>query len=241
MKRFSIAVCLIVMACQPTKPTPRGGEANLRVVETTQSLAAAPAETESPDQPVVGPAGTFAFGDDSSGRILGRVLPPTEPARLAVDSRTSPKPRGELPGLERPEIPTAPPATSLPKLPPPKRQPLRPRGLPEATPLGDMIEDITTPERPELPAGKRIRTPSRDVNLPVDLPMQARYQPDRAPFDDPTADLSLEKANAQAPPLRTTPAPFVRMNLPEPFEHRAVVRTAAPAPPVVTPVPTPPK
>lgn len=241
MKQVLFAVCLFAMACQPTKPAPRAGEEPVRVVEFTPSLAAAPTEAETLDQPVALPAGTFAFSDDLSGRILGRVLPPSDPARLATDSRTTPKPRRELPGLERPEVPTAPPSTNLPKLPPPKQKPLRPRGLPDATPLSDMIEEITTPRRPELPESERIRTPSRDVNLPVELPTQARYQPDRAPLEDPTAELSVEKANAQTPPLRTTPAPFVRMNLPEPFEHRAVVRSSMPEPPVVTPVPAPPK
>jgi hypothetical protein len=243
MKQVLIGVCLLAMACQPTKPAPRIDVKEAETLATTQSLAAAqtPAEVEPAEQPVALPAGTFAFGDDSAGRILGRVLPPSEHAKLPADSKAEPRPRRELPALERPETPTAPLSTSLPTLPQAKRPALRPHGLPDATPLIDMIEEITTPQRRELPDGERIRTPSRDVNLPIDLPTQARFQPDRAPLEDPTTDLSVEKANAQPSPLRTTPAPFVKVNLPEPFEHRASVKSVSTEPGIVTPVPMPPK
>src|SRR5262245_3423108 len=107
MKQVLIACYLFALACQPTKPAPRAGEDPMRVVDVTPSLAAAPLpEAETADQPVALPAGTFAFSDDLSGRILGRVLPPNEPARLAADARATPRPRRELPGLERPEVPT---------------------------------------------------------------------------------------------------------------------------------------
>ena len=229
MTEILICAALFGLACQPSTPPPVEVAA-VEIQEAKPVEAAAPAAS-----------GAFVFANDASGKILSRVLPPTKPAQLPATAQGEPKPRRGLPGLERPEVATAAPPTTLPASPKAKSPPLRPRLLPDGTPLIDLLPDIATPQRLELPAGERIRTPSRDVNLPIEMPTQARYQTDRAPLEDPTADLSVEKANSQPSPVRSTPAPFVRVNLPEPFENRAAVKTATPEPPVVAPVPMPPK
>ena len=84
-----------------------------------------------------------------------------------------------------------------------------------------------TPQPPEpgtLPAGELVRAPSVDVNRPPPLPGLGGPALDRAPLDDPTADGSLAAALAAAPPERTAPAPFQKLTVPDPFEHRQVVR-----------------
>jgi hypothetical protein len=236
MTEMLISACLLASACQPSTPTARPATVELVAVEIQETKAA---EAPPPIAPAV--SGTFAFANDSGGKILGRLLPPTVPAQLPATPAAAPKPRRGLLGLERPEVPTAAPPTTLPAAPPAKQPPLRPRPLPDNAPLLDMLLEAATPQRLELPAGERVRTPARDVNLPVELPTQARYQADRAPLEDPTAELSVEKANGRALPVRSTPAPFVRVNLPEPFEHRAAVKATTPEPPVVAPVPMTPK
>jgi len=47
------------------------------------------------------------------------------------------------------------------------------------------------------------------------------------PLTDPTAEVSLAAVVAQPVPVRTTRAPFVRFNLPDPFEHAQAVRLRA--------------
>jgi hypothetical protein len=89
--------------------------------------------------------------------------------------------------------------------------------------------------------GKTARTPSRDPNTPVDLPVQATYKLDRASLDDPTADYSVGQAQGGELRQRDKKAAFVRINLPEPFENRVEIRTTLPEPPLVAPVPQPPK
>ena len=49
-------------------------------------------------------------------------------------------------------------------------------------------------------------------------------------LDDPTADASLAAALAARMPERTVPAPFEKLAVPDPFENRQAVRSAA-APP----------
>ena len=238
MKRVFLGVCLLMLACRPTA-SPRVEVQETATSQTTPSLAAqaeaAPAEEPPP------PPATFEFADDTGGKILSRILPPSEPARMPADAKTGPLARTRPTGLERPDVPTNPPVRALPKLPPATRSSLRPHLPAEKDPLAGIGNEVAVPRRPELPESGLIRTPSRDVNLPIDLPIQSRYTADRAPLDDPTAEFSLEKAISRPQPLRETPAPFVRINLPEPFENRASVKTALPEPGVAAPTPMPPK
>lgn len=235
MKRLLVGVCLFMAACGPTPSPPR-----VEVKETTTQSLAAPADAEPADEPQPAPA-TFEFADDTGGKILSRILPPGEPAKMPPDAKTGPQARSRPVAIEQPDAPTSPPITMLPKLPPATRSSLRPHLPAEKDPLAGLLQEVDTPRRPELPEGGLIRTPSRDVNLPIDLPNQSRYLADRAPLDDPTADFSLEQATNRPQPLRETPAPFIRINLPEPFENRASVKAVVPEPGVSAPTPLPPK
>jgi hypothetical protein len=227
-----------MLACRPTA-APRVEVKEAAATEASQSLAAqteaAPAEEPPP------PPATFEFADDTGGKILSRILPPNEPAKMPADAKTGPLARTRPGALERPDVPANPPVKALPKLPPAARSSLRPHLPAEKDPLAGGGAEIDVPRRPELPESGLIRTPSRDVNLPIDLPIQSRYTADRAPLDDATAEFSLEQAVRRPQPLRETPAPFVRINLPEPFENRASVKTAVPEPGVAAPTPMPPK
>lgn len=238
MKRALICMSLFTLACQPTTPGARTEVRNVAGAELAPTSAAS-TETTAADEPASDD--TFAFPDDSGGKILSRILPPGAPGKLPAAAKTGPLTRTRPMALEQPEVTSNPPNPSLPRLSPAKHAALRPRLPAETSPLFNLREEIDTPRRPELPESERIRTPSRDVNLPIDLPVQARYSPDRAPLEDPTAELSLEKALSHPAPLRTEPAPFVRINLPEPFENRASVSSTTPEPGIVAPTPMPPK
>jgi hypothetical protein len=100
--------------------------------------------------------------------------------------------------------------------------------LPEEYPLGGYRADPPAPRRQELPAAGLLRLPAPDLNEPVPLPILARPVPDRAPLTDPTPEISRAAVLAAPVPVRTTPAPFVRLALPDPFEHAQTVRLRTP-------------
>ena len=56
--------------------------------------------------------------------------------------------------------------------------------------------------------------------IPPRLPILATPMPERASLDDPTMAASTAAVLAAPPPERTTPAPYTRMGVPDPFEHR---------------------
>jgi hypothetical protein len=225
---------LVVAGCKPA-----------RKVSLAPGVIAAPqpAKVDSDPSLIPDPAlsGTFAFAEDSGGKILAKILPPPDPARASPEPKTTPKPRKGLSALEQPDANLPSVNHDIPGPAQPKRPPLRPRLLSDAAPLDHYQADPIVPARPELPSTTLVRQPGRDVNEPIPLPAQAKQLPDRASVEDPTAEFSGQRVVNHQPAMRSTPVPFVRMNLPEPFEHRVVVRVAEEEPPIVAPVPRPPK
>jgi hypothetical protein len=176
-------------------------------------------------------ADVFAFPDDRGGKLLAQTLAPSDAtlpraARVASRSRHARPPHSlehpelapdvELPSLARPVLLSRPAVT-------------RPRGLlDEPVPNEAMLG--TLPEPPAVPDGIRIRVASPIVEQPVPLPPLAGPLTDRAPADDPTVEQSTAAALAEAPPMRSRPAPFLRLVLPDPYENRAAVRLRTPFP-----------
>jgi hypothetical protein len=177
----------------------------------------------------------FAFADDKAGRLLERLLrpgdvatPASSPGATQLQARTSSR-------IDNPEIPLAAVQAELPKSKPNASPQPRPRGVPEPLPLTEQRQDPVRPELVALPAGTRIRLESVDVSKPIPLPILGQAQPDRAPLTDPTFEASLSAALAGQMPTRTAPAPFVRLNLPDPFEHTHAVRLRTPLPELPAP------
>jgi len=178
----------------------------------------------------------FRFPEDRGGQILSKVLPPSEktvpPAERDVTS-----PRRHLPsGLDKPSLPLPPIPAEMPRLPAGKSPALRPRPLPEDLPLAGHLTDPTPPQAQTLHAGDRVRIPSVDVNQPIPLPILAQPVSSRAPLDDATVDASRNAALAGSPPVRSTPAPFLKIDLPDPYENR--LKAAVTPPEDVTPAHT---
>jgi hypothetical protein len=231
------AVCACLAACRPSRTVSFEQD----VAAAPQSVVVAKADTAPAPDPDPDPAGTFAFPDDSGGKIFAKILPPPEPGRLPPERKTGPKPRKGLAALEQPEPPLAAPAATIPGVAQPKRSPLRPRPLPDAAPLAFLHDDPAVPQRPELPPAVLVRQRARDVNELLALAPQVKPVADRAPLDDPTAEFSTQRAAADQPAMRSTPVPFTRVNLPDPFENRAATKVVVTEPPVVAPVPALPK
>jgi hypothetical protein len=118
------------------------------------------------------------------------------------------------------ELPRAPVSSSA--------KPVQPHALPEEAPLTSSQASPILPQRPRLPAGPLVRLPGPDITKPVPLPILATGVTDRAPLTDPSGDASLAAALARPIPIRTTPAPFVPLNVPDPFENRRVAQLSPP-------------
>jgi hypothetical protein len=175
--------------------------------------------------------GTFPFPDDAGGKALAKSLTPRSPVSFPAAGPATPRERN-LPGYLKAPSPTLPDGTgNLPRLPIPIAKESRPTPLPDRVPsdLGGVFPQL--PPRSELQIGPLTRQESRDVSKPAELPILSnRPVPDRAPFTDPTLEFTAQSAISPMLPLRTQPTGFVRINLPDPFEH---VDAAKPRTPVI--------
>jgi hypothetical protein len=187
------------------------------------------------------PAEGFPFPDDKGGKLVAKALEPGEKPGSAAHKTSGPKSFPAASFLENPALPLKPYTGGLPKIDwnGPGR-PVRPRHLAEEVPLVSYRGAPNLPAVPALPAGPLVRLQSPDPNEVPPLPLLARPVPDRASLADPTVEASSAAALANSIPVRTQPAPFVRLNLPDPFEHHHAVRVRTPpsedaVPPLVAP------
>lgn len=180
------------------------------------------------------------YPDDRAGKLLRELLSPTP--RLPTLAAVPPEPRRMLPSriIESPE-PAIPSAQVMPPRARSEGQarPVFPRPLPEGLPLAHFQRDPLPPQRVDFPTGERVRVASRDVTEPVALPRLTVRPVDATPSDDPTAAASTAAALSAAPPQRVNPAPYLRLALPDPFEHRDVVRLPRPNTDHLPPAPVP--
>lgn len=207
--RIAVALLLIVglTGCGRARSSMEWAEAEATVEETP----AAPV-CEAPD------LGGFRFPDDRGGKLLADLLPPKPPRTVAEPAsapRRLPPPRT----LEAPELPLppnlAPPALAVPKT---GYTALRPRSPSEDLPRPDPRDELAA--LPALPAGARVRLTAPDVNRPAPLPYLGQKQAENSAAEDGTAEASTLAATTAKPPQRGGPAPFARLTVPDPFEHR---------------------
>jgi hypothetical protein len=168
----------------------------------------------------------FRFTDDRGGKLLASLLPPTQQqSSLPSDRPTSPAILPTPRNLERITLPLptseAQPPRSIPSVRP---RSVRPRAVPDGLPLADYRAAPVLPEHLEMPACLLAREWSPDVEAPVNLPILAQKAAESSSTDDATGEVTTAAALATVPPQRATPAPFLRMTVPDPFEHRKTVR-----------------
>lgn len=171
----------------------------------------------------------FALPNDEAGALVAKLLSPYREEtgrwdRIERPRRFAPEIGPKLPTLPLPSLPHI-----LPRLPvEAKSTPLRPR-LTDEDSLSGLLESPLLPPLPQMPVGKPVRIPSANVHEPIPLPILARSVLDRASLEDPTADASAEAARVASIPPRTTPAPFLKLRLPDPYERRRTIKLPSPA------------
>jgi hypothetical protein len=197
---------------------------------------AAPAEA-SPAADEAPPVDNFRFPDDQGGKLLAKLLVPPEKPVPPPAVSSGPRQFPGLSSLEQPAATLTPPPAAPPQFPLAKpAHGFRPDPPAEETPLLGYRGTPAGPHDQYLPAGELVRLPSPDVNRPAALPPLAQPVLDRASLDDPTSAASLDAALAAPVPQRSTPAPFLRLSLPDPFEHRQTVKLRAIPPEDLMPV-----
>jgi hypothetical protein len=172
----------------------------------------------------------FHLASDRGGNWLAEKLPPhrnAPPSPTGVAAE--PQRRPGAANFDPPDLPL-PPSSAEMLQPPldPTARPLRPRAVPGDAPLDWNRADPVGPGARKLPEAQRVRLPRVDLDEPLPLPALGQAQPDRAPITDPTAEISRKAATAGSVPARTTPAPFIRVDLPDPFENQKVIRLRKP-------------
>jgi hypothetical protein len=170
----------------------------------------------------------FHFPEDRGGQLLSKLLEPStkEPRENAV---SGPRMLSPSTAVEKPALPMPAGEPNAPRRPEPKHPAVAAPGpLAEAIPLVGHRGTPRPPEALNLAAGPLARLPLVDVNRPLPLPPLGQPVPDRAPLDDPTTDASQAAAFAAVMPERTSPSPFTRLALPDPFENRQTVQLRVP-------------
>jgi hypothetical protein len=172
---------------------------------------------------------------DRGSKLVDDFLKPKDAALPLFVTRPRQLPATLL--LEKPSLPARTYQGQPPRLVVKAKKPVRPHPVPEDTPLYGERVSPCLPADIHLPAGDLVACPSPNGDEPAALPTLAQRQPDRASLADPTAESSTAAALGAVIPLRTAPAEFRRLNLPEPFENRETVRLRTSPPEDATPAP----
>lgn len=164
----------------------------------------------------------FRLPTDAAGRLLGQVLPP-RPLPLLVDRATPAASPITAQRLNEPTVPLPAPGLELSRLP----RPPRPRGPQPEFQLEETLEGLgLTPVVPQVPGfvpGNRVRVASEHVAIPPELPVLGTAVSDRVTTDDATGEASTAAVLAAPLPYRSTPAPYARLTVPQPYEHRQAI------------------
>ncbi|MGE3804649.1 MAG: hypothetical protein AB7K24_08250 [Gemmataceae bacterium] len=187
------------------------------------------AQASTPVPVAVAPAAVIgqAFPEGAEGKLLVDKLKPAEvgvPARETRDAPLAVRPPKQV---EKPEPPLPEQRAELQRGELARiEKPVRPYLLPGEPPLAREVLEPALPQRIFLIAvAPPVRVPSLDVEKMQPLPyLSDGPAADAASSVDPTAGFSRNLAlTTQAPP-RANPAPFQRLELPDPFRDRATVQ-----------------
>ncbi len=226
---FCLCMCVLVSGCGKSDVA---GDPSKLVIASEEKVeprnGADPVGKQPADKaPPLPSGGAYQFPDDEGGKILGKILLPRPPAKLPAPPARLPTQRSLPPALSNPEVPFS-PNLGIPARLPQNGLPIaKPTALPDRVLLELARSFPEVPAKLVMPEGALTNVPAPDVRQPADLPILAKPTTDRASLEDPTADYSTASVNGAVLPLRQTTAPFVKINLPDPFEnaHAAQSRT----------------
>lgn len=227
-----LVICTSISCGKPNAPAV-GEKANVVPQPEGQELAAQePKKDAQPvaKQPIVVEGPAFRFPEDAGGKLLEKTLPPRSPWKLSGPAATGALPRSVPVYIDDPRVPFASQPFTTPLLKVNSGTGPRPITLSERVPQDLAHAFPEVPTKLVMPEGGLTKVPTPDVRRPAELPILARQTPDRAPLTDPTTEFTNRSVIAETLPLRTTEAPFVKVNIPDPFENAETVRPRVPTP-----------
>ena len=205
-----------LIGCSDTPTPPPIAEATAAKVEpalptpATNAVAVALQPQPAPVEPVA------KLPDDLGGKAVQKSLMPTLKMPGDLPGPKAPRPRtGEF---DRGELPEPKFNIQMPGNPIPKGKPAKPSAPPERVPtdLGQAAaENLSAVKFAEKPL---VRAESPANAGAADVPMLSRQVVERAPVDDPTAELSAAKVIQTIFPFPVGTLPFLKMTIPDPFE-----------------------
>jgi hypothetical protein len=188
-------------------------------------------------------APTFAFPPDLTGKALARMVAPDGAHALAAEhTRATPKPRTVPRKVMDPDpLPRA--HAELPPLLPARPGPLKPVPPEETVPVNFGTGAGDGPTKPVMPVAPVVTERARDVNLSPPAPVLGRPAPDRVSLDDPTSELGNAEVVAGLVKVPLAPSPFLKVDVPDPFELAEQVKPRVPpsSEPSAIPVPVNPQ
>ncbi len=208
-----------LVGCNDTPPAPRASEATtVAKVEPALPTPATPtSEVKPAPQPVPAPVEpAVKLPDDLGGKAVQKSLMPT--VKMPGDLPGPKAARPRITPLDRGELPSAPFVIALPSTPIPKAKPAKPSLPPERPP-----SDLGQAAAENLTAVKFLDKPLVRAEGPAnagaaDVPALARQVVERAPVDDPTAEISAARLIATIFPFPVGTLPFLKQSIPDPFE-----------------------
>jgi len=180
----------------------------------TKSDAIIPTVSQQPKPVPVEPVSKLP--DDLGGKAVQKSLMPTLKMPKDLAGPTAPRPR--LTPLDRGELPAPPIAIAMPSTPNSKTKPAKPSPPSELAPadLGQAAaENLTAVKFAEKPLVRADRPQNAGA---ADVPGLARQFTERAPVDDPTAEISAGKLIDTLFPFPIGTLPFLKQSIPDPFE-----------------------
>jgi hypothetical protein len=163
----------------------------------------------------------YSFPDDPGGQELAVKLPPRFRANT-VEFPAAGKVARKVPAVVvNPSLLAPLTRMELPRLPQgATTSSLQPGAVPEDAPLADHTAMPELPASPALATGVPLRIDEEGMDGTIAVPPVIQPAAIAAATVDPTRDSSWKAALAGPLPPRDAAAPFVRRNLPDPFEHR---------------------
>lgn len=223
MKRYLLVAAVLSVLCVGC-----GKRATTIPLDTSATVDDAAKVLPQKDALEVKEAARPVFADDAEGKLLVAKLQPTEAAetpktRGAKQTVQPPakveKPEPALPAqraeLKRGELAVA-------------SKPVRPYLLSTESPLAREVIEMALPQRILMQVGPLVRVPTVDVERIQPLPyLSDKPAADAAATTDPTVNFSRGLAQTTKAPARVNPAPFQRIDLPDPFRDRTIVQLKA--------------
>lgn len=200
--------------------TPVAAPVAVTTPRPTPVVAAQPPKP--PEPPTV-----FDYPTDLGGKAVVKAVTPSVEKLPVEKHAAAPKPRVAPARVVDPE-PVTRPNTAIPPVLFAKPNEVKPTPPAERVPidLGALADAV--PAKPTFPVAAGIATRARDVSLPPPLPILGRQFNERVSLEDPTAEPGNSAITAPLVKVPVSPAGFVKVAVPDPFELGEQVKPVVP-------------